>query len=46
MLYKLRAPEEQREVIERVHRIHADHCPVALSLKGAIAIHTAFELLS
>ncbi len=46
VLYKLRASEAQREVIERVHRIHVDRCPVALSLKGAIEIHTSFELVS
>ena len=44
--YKLRASEDQRKIIERVHRIHADHCPVARSLKGAIEIQTSFELLS
>lgn len=43
--YKLRAPEAQREVIERIHAIHADHCPVARSLKGAIEIQTSFELV-
>ena len=45
-LYKLRAPEAQREVIERIHAVHADHCPVARSLKGAIEIQTYFELES
>jgi uncharacterized OsmC-like protein len=44
-LYKLRAPEAQREVIKRIHEIHADHCPVARSLKGAIEIQTCFELV-
>lgn len=44
--YRLRAEEEQRETIERVHRIHADHCPVARSLRGAIEIRTSFELVS
>jgi uncharacterized OsmC-like protein len=43
--YKLRAPEAQREVIERVRRVHAEHCPVARSLQGAIAITTSFELV-
>lgn len=45
VFYKLRAPEAQREVVERVHSIHADRCPVARSLKGAIEIHTEFELV-
>lgn len=43
--YKVRASETQREVIERVHGFHVDKCPVALSLKGAIEIHTSFELV-
>lgn len=42
--YRLRAPESARETIERVHAIHADHCPVARSLRGAIAISTSYEL--
>jgi uncharacterized OsmC-like protein len=43
--YKLRAPEFQRETIARVHALHADRCPVARSLKGAIDISTSFELI-
>ena len=44
--YKLRAPESQLETIERLHRLHADRCPVARSLKGAIAVSTSFELVA
>ena len=44
--YKLRAPESQREVIERVHAMHRDRCPVARSIRAAIEIHTSFELVS
>lgn len=44
--YRLRAAEELRETIERVHEMHADHCPVARSLRGAIEIETSFELVS
>jgi len=44
--YKLRAPADRREVVERVHAMHAEHCPVARSLKGAIAISTSLELTS
>ncbi len=44
--YKLRAPEGQRELIERVHAMHADRCPVARSLKGAIGVATSYELVS
>lgn len=43
--YKLRAPESQREAVERVHRIRADRCPVARSIKGAIDVSTSFELV-
>jgi len=43
--YKLRAPESSRETIERVHGVHADHCPVARSIRAAIEIHTSFELV-
>ncbi len=42
--YRVRADQSQRTVIERAHRIHADHCPVARSLKGSISITTSFEL--
>jgi uncharacterized OsmC-like protein len=35
-----------RETIERVHAMHADHCPVARSIRAAIAIQTSFELLA
>jgi len=43
---KLRAPEERREIVERVHAMHVEHCPVARSLKGAIAVTTSLELVS
>jgi len=43
--YKLRAPESVRETVERVHSLHADRCPVALSIRQAIEIHTSFELV-
>ena len=44
--YRLRAGEDKRETVERVHSLHADHCPIALSLKKAIDISTSFELVS
>jgi uncharacterized OsmC-like protein len=43
--YRLCAPESHRETIERVHVMHAERCPVARSLKGAIDISTSFELV-
>lgn len=33
--------EDQRERVERVFFIHADGCPVARSLRGAIEITTS-----
>jgi len=44
--YKLRAAEEHRETVERVHGFHQDRCPVARSVKGAIAVTTSYELVS
>jgi organic hydroperoxide reductase OsmC/OhrA len=43
--YRLRAGEDQREVIERVHAMHAEFCPVARSIRGSIEVHTSFELV-
>jgi uncharacterized OsmC-like protein len=42
--YKLRALESQREEIERAHSVYRDYCPVARSIKGAIDVHTSFDL--
>jgi hypothetical protein len=43
--YRLRAgPGADRSVIDRVMDFHTDHCPVALSLRGAIAITTDIDL--
>ena len=42
--YKLRAPEDKREVIERVYAVHARHCPVYRSIEGAIDVTTELEL--
>jgi uncharacterized OsmC-like protein len=44
--YRLRAPEDARETAERVHGVHADHCPVYRSLIPAIDITTELELES
>ncbi len=39
--YDLRLdPDADRGVVERVHGFHADKCPVARSLKGAIEVST------
>ena len=36
----LQVAEEDREKVERVLAVHADGCPVARSLRGAIEITT------
>ena len=36
-------PEDEREKVERVLAVHADGCPVARSLRGAIDITTSVE---
>jgi uncharacterized OsmC-like protein len=43
--YKLRVsdPDEVRDTVARVLEMHADKCPVARSLKGAIEVTTAVE---
>lgn len=42
--YRLKAGEEHRETVERVHGFHAAKCPVYKTLKDAIEITTDFEL--
>lgn len=44
--YRLRATEEDRETIARVHGFHARKCPVYRSLEGAIEITTDLELVA
>jgi organic hydroperoxide reductase OsmC/OhrA len=38
--YRLKLDPEHRETAERVHEMHADKCPVARSIRDAIAITT------
>lgn len=38
--YHLKAGDADRETIERVHQVHADHCPVAKSIEDAIDVST------
>lgn len=42
--YHLRAGEEHREAVERVHGFHHDSCPVYRTLKDAIEITTEYRL--
>ncbi len=41
--YTLKVPEDKRETAERVHDLHADRCPVARSIKGAIEVTTEVD---
>jgi uncharacterized OsmC-like protein len=43
--YRLEAEESKRELIERVHEMHAHFCPVARSLEGSIEIETRLEIV-
>jgi len=42
--YTLKVDSEKREAAERAHAVHQENCPVARSLKGAIAITTELRL--
>ena len=45
MRYRLRAdPGTDRSAVDRVMGVHAGHCPVARSLRGAIDITTSIDL--
>jgi uncharacterized OsmC-like protein len=44
--YHLEANESDRDTIDRVHEMHADHCPVARSIRDAIDITTEWVLES
>ena len=43
---KLRAPEESRETVERVHGFFASKCPVFRSLSPGIEITSSYTLVS
>jgi uncharacterized OsmC-like protein len=45
--FHLRAenPDEVREIVDRVHGVYADSCPVYRSLKPAFAITSSVELV-
>jgi uncharacterized OsmC-like protein len=44
VLYHLKTPAEAAEVIDRVHRVHVNYCPVYRSLHRAIEITTEYRL--
>ena len=41
--YKLSVPDDVHDTVERVLKMHADLCPVAMSIKGAIEVTTEVE---
>ncbi len=45
VVYHLKADEEMRDKIARVHSFHADHCPVARTIRDCVEIVTRFELV-
>jgi organic hydroperoxide reductase OsmC/OhrA len=42
--YHLRLASDKREVATRIHGFHADHCPVARTIRNCIAITTSLKL--
>jgi len=44
VVYHLKAGEEHREAVERVHGFHADKCPVYRSIESSIDITTEVRL--
>lgn len=44
--YRLKAPEDARETVERVHEVHTSHCPVYRSIHRGIEITTSYELIA
>jgi len=45
IVFHLKAPENVRETVERVHGFFAQKCPVYRSIHEAIAVTSEFELL-
>jgi uncharacterized OsmC-like protein len=43
--YKLSAGGADPEIVEKVHSLHADRCPVARSIRDSIDISTSYELV-
>jgi uncharacterized OsmC-like protein len=41
----LQAPDSARRVVERVHGVYADRCPVYRSLKNSIEITSSVEMV-
>jgi len=45
VVYTLATSAENREIVDRVHAMHANHCPVFRSLHTAIDITTEYKLV-
>ena len=45
VVYTLSAPEEAREVIDHVHGIHAENCPVYRSIYKAIEVTSEYRIV-
>ncbi|MDH3261986.1 MAG: OsmC family protein [Acidimicrobiia bacterium] len=44
--YRLKGvAKEDRQTVDRVHGFHADHCPVAVSIRASIDITTEVEYI-
>ena len=44
VVYRLKADEEKRDTVERVHAMHADKCPVYRTLHRCIDISTEYRI--
>ncbi|MBD3307458.1 hypothetical protein GF339_13600 [candidate division KSB3 bacterium] len=42
--YHLKIDPAKREIAEHVHSFHADHCPVARTIRDCVAISTSLEM--
>lgn len=42
--YRFATPADAGDVVERVHRIHKEHCPVYRSIHKAIDVTTTVEM--
>ena len=44
--FQLKAPENVRDTVERVHSVYKEKCPVYRSLRPAFEITSAYELVA
>jgi len=42
--YHLKLDPENRETAERVHEMHADYCPVAVTIRNSVELSTSLEI--